>query len=227
MRNSVGSIGLAALAMTLGFAIAWGLFAGDPAWFYTFVPEGLAGERGPGASTESLRAVLFPEETEFAGQLAAFAAFLFSNNTRVALFAFALGVFACVPSFILVLYNGLILGAFAGLYADRGLGYEMFGWLSVHGVTELSAIIIAAGGGFRLGLAVLFPGALSRRDAVRFASRDAAKLAVLAAIMLLVAGLLEGFARQLVQDTEIRILIGWSAGALWLAWFLLAGRGRS
>jgi len=56
------------------------------------------------------------------------------------------------------------------------------------------------------------------------AGRDAVKLALVGALMLLAAGLLEGFARQLIVDTEIRLLIGWSAGALWLAWFLLAGR---
>lgn len=226
VRDSAGAIGLAALAMTLGFFMAWGLFAMDPAWFYTFVPAGLAGERGPGASTEMLRSVLFPEETEIAGQLGIFAAFLFSHNTRVALFAFALGVFACVPSFLLMVYNGLTIGAFAGLYADRDLGYELFGWLSIHGVTELSAIIIAAGGGFRMGLAVLFPGGLTRKDALRSAARDAAKLAILSAIMLFVAGLLEGFARQLIQDTEMRILMGWSIGAVWLSWFVLAGWRR-
>jgi len=227
VRASAGAIGLATLAMVLGFFIAWALFAADPAWFYTFVPAELAGERGPGASTEMLRSVLFDQEAELAGQLGVFAAMLFSHNTRVALFAFALGVFACVPSFLLTVYNGLVLGAFAGLYANRDLGYELFGWLSIHGVTELSAIIIAAAGGFRLGLAVLFPGQMTRKDALRAVSRDAAKLAVVSGIMLLAAGLLEGFARQLVQDTEVRLLVGWSIGAAWLSWFLLAGRGRT
>ncbi|MBO6729654.1 MAG: stage II sporulation protein M [Maricaulis sp.] len=224
MRRSAGAIGLAFLAMTMGFFIAFALFGSDPAWFYTFIPADLAGERGPGASTEALRATLFQSEAQLAGQLGMFAAFLFSHNTRVALFAFALGVFACIPSFLLTLYNGLIIGAFAGLFAERDLGYELFGWLSIHGVTELSAIIIAAGGGFRMGFATLFPGEYSRKDALRIASRDAAKLAIIAAIMLLAAGLLEGFARQLIQNTEMRLLVGWSIGGLWLSWFLLAGR---
>ena len=66
---------------------------------------------------------------------------------------------------------------------------------------------------------------MTRRDALRHASRDAVKLALVAALMLVVAGLLEGFVRQLVQDTVTRIAIGWTIGALWLSWFLLAGRG--
>ena len=224
MRASGLALALAALALMLGGAIGWILFAQDPTWFNTFVPGSLAGGRGPGASTEYLRSVLFDYEGGVAAGLAVFAAYLFSHNTRVALFAFALGVFACVPSFVLLVYNGLIIGVFAALYADRDLGYELFGWLSVHGVTELSAIVIAAAGGFRMGFAALFPGGLTRRDAVRLAGRDAVKLALIGALMLLAAGLLEGFARQLIQDTEIRLLVGWSAGAMWLAWFLLPGR---
>lgn len=227
MRSSLGALALGFLALFLGTFIGQALFATDSAWFYTFVPAELAGERGPGASTEALRAVLFDTEYNLLGHLGAFAAYLFSHNTRVALFSFALGVFACVPSFVLTVYNGLILGAFWGLYAERDLGWELFGWLSVHGVTELSALAIAAAGGFKLGLAVLFPGDLTRKDALRSASRDAVKLALIAALMLLVAGLLEGFARQLITDTGTRVFVGWGIGALWLAWFALAGRRKA
>ncbi|MFY0636330.1 stage II sporulation protein M [Maricaulis maris] len=224
VRRSGWAILMAFAALFLGSWVAALLFNQDPAWYYTFVPAELAGERGPGASTETLRAVLFDTEGNLLAQLGAFAAFLFSHNTRVALFSFALGVFACVPSLLLTIYNGLILGAFWALYADRGLGTELFGWLSIHGVTELSALALAAAGGFRLGLAVLFPGGLTRKDSLRAASKDAVKLALVAALMLFVAGLLEGFARQLVTDTTLRIVIGWGIGLMWLAWFILAGR---
>jgi uncharacterized membrane protein SpoIIM required for sporulation len=227
MRASGGAIALAAIAMALGALIAAALFRQDQEWFYTFVPQGLAGDRSPGASTQVLRDSLFEPFEGVAIQLSVFASYLISHNVRVALFAFALGIFACVPSLVLLIYNGMILGAFAALYADRGLGFELFGWLSVHGVTELAAIAIAAAGGFRLGFAALFPGPVTRRAAVRLASRDGVKLALVAVLMLLVAGFLEAFPRQLVTDTGARLAIGWGVGALWLAWFLLAGRKRS
>ena len=110
------------------------------------------------------------------------------------------------------------------LHVERGLGWELGGWLSVHGVTELSAICIACGGGLMLGMAVLFPGQNTRKESLRLAGRDAVKLALVAALMLFVAAILEGFFRQLVQDTTTRYAIGWTAGALWLAWFMLGGR---
>lgn len=210
------------LVMALGALIGYGLFLQDPAWFHVFVPTGLAGGRGPGASTETLREVLF--EVPEAGGLGVFAAFLFSHNTRIAIFVFGLGAFACLPAILLTIYNGTILGAFLALYVDRGLGWELGGWLSIHGVTELSAICIAAGGGLRLGRAVLFPGPYRRRDALRLAGRDAVKVALVAAIMLVAAALLEGFGRQLIGSTQLRYAIGWGVGLCWLAWFLFGGR---
>lgn len=70
---------------------------------------------------------------------------------------FGLGVFLCVPAILLTFYNGLLLGAFYALHVERGLGSDLGGWLSIHGVTELSAICIACGGGVQLGQRSCFP----------------------------------------------------------------------
>jgi len=210
------------LTMALG-ALAGGLlYFEDPSWYSVFLPPELAAGRGPGSSTSELRAVIYGEHDSEG--LGAFATYLFSHNTRIAIFVFGLGVFLCVPAILLTFYNGLILGAFVALHIDRGLGWDIFGWLSVHGVTELSAICIACAGGVQLGSAVLFPGRRTRAEALRHAGRDAAKLALIAALMLVVAALLEGFARQLVQDLSSRAILGWSIGALWLIWVLFTGR---
>jgi len=230
VRRSAGVIGLASIAMILGGVVGYLLFLDDPTWYNTFVPGSLQGGRTLSSSRADLLAVIYPPDQTALGGLGAFASYLFSHNTQIAIMAFSLGIMACLPSFALAAYNGLILGAFVGLYVDRDLGVDLFGWLSVHGVTELSAIVIATAGGFRLGLAVLFPGRLTRKAALRHEGRDAAKLAIIAAFMLLVAALLEGFARQMITDLNTRIAVGWGVGALWLIYFLFAGRkpaGRS
>ena len=139
MRRSAVYILLGFLCMGLGTLVGYLLFLEDPAWFHVFVPGELAGGRGPGATTESLRQVIFDSHPETIG-LGAFATYLFSHNTRIAIFVFGLGAFACLPAVLLTFYNGLILGAMYALHVDRGLGVELGGWLSVHGVTELSAI---------------------------------------------------------------------------------------
>lgn len=224
VRRSGPALLLAFLALGLGTATGWLLFLHDPSWYTSFMPPGIAGPRGPGASRDELLSVIYNHDKVLLDELSAFAAYLFSHNTGIALFSFSLGVLVCLPSFALCAYQGLMLGVFFALHVERGIGLDLFGWLSVHGVTELSAIVVATAGGFRLGLAVLFPGNLRRRDALRRVGRDAALLAILAALMLVVAGLLEGFARQLVLNLWARIAIGWGVGAFWLAWLVLAGR---
>ena len=226
MRASWPHLLVAGGLMLLGGLVAYALVASDPSWYYSFVPEGLANGRGPGASTERLRESIYGNDG--ASGLASFATYLFSHNTQVAIFAFALGIVAAVLTGLLVLYNGAVLGAFVAIHVEKDLGFDIFAWLSIHGVTELSAIVVAAAGGLVLGQAALFPGQRSRAEALRAVGRQAVHLAVVAAIMLLAAAILEGFFRQLVQDPWWRLGIGWGIGLLWLLWFVLAGRtGRT
>jgi len=223
MRRSWPFILLGFLCMGLGALSGYQLYFESADWYYVFMPAELAGGRGPDATYEALRSVIYDENPDSSG-LGAFATYLFSHNTRIAIFVFGLGVFACAPAVVLTFYNGLMLGAFYALHVDRGLGPDIAGWLSIHGVTELSAICIACAGGLKLGTALMFPGDVSRITSLRLAGRDALKLALVAALMLLVAAFLEGFGRQLVQDIYMRFIIGWGIGALWLIWFLFAGR---
>ncbi len=226
MRRSWFFVLLGFLCMGLGVLVGYLLYLENPAWYYVFMPPSLGDGRGPDSTTEYLRSIIYDADPDASG-LGAFATFLFSHNTRIAIFVFGLGVFACAPAILLTFYNGLSLGAFLALHVERGLGWDLGGWLSIHGVTEISAICIACGGGLQLGAAVLFPGQRTRKDALRLAGHDAVKLALVASVMLIVAAMLEGFGRQLVQDMTTRYTIGWCVGALWLAWFALGGRGRS
>lgn len=212
--------------MGLGVLVGYQLYLENPAWYQVFMPAELASGRGPSSTTEELRQVIYNNSPSTSG-LGAFATTLFSHNTRIAIFIFGLGVFLCAPAIVLTFYNGLILGAFYALHVEHGLGVDVGGWLSIHGVTEISAICIACGGGLQLGTAVLFPGNKTRKQALYHAGRDAAKLALVAAVMLIAAAFLEGFMRQLVQDVAVRYTLGWGIGLCWLAWFILGGKARS
>ena len=226
LRRSWAFILVGFLCMGLGGLTGFLLYLENPSWYFVFLPPELAGGRSPDATTAYLRSVIYSSDADTTG-LGAFATFLFSHNTRIAIFVFGLGVFLCLPAIALTFYNGLGLGAMLALHVDRGLGWDMGGWLSIHGVTELSAICIACGGGIKMGAAILFPGDLTRRAALQRSGRDAVKLALVAAVMLIVAAILEGFFRQTVQDMTARYAIGWGAGLLWLGWATLAGRGRA
>jgi uncharacterized membrane protein SpoIIM required for sporulation len=210
---------LAAAVLTVaGTITAYVLVRRDPDWFYGFIPAQLAAGREPTATTAFLRDTLY-DKSDAHHALATLAAFLFTHNSQVALFAFALGFALCLPTAGLMLYNGCMLGAFLAVFASHGLGFQATGWLMIHGVTELSAVTLAGAAGFSIGWAVAFPGELSRVDAAADAGLRAATVMGGVIVMLFVAGILEGFARQLVVNDIARLGIAGSSALLWALYF--------
>lgn len=217
-------LAVATLCLLAGVVAGFVLTRADPERYFSFVPEGLAGGRDPGASTASLRAALYTEPGNPAEVLTAFSSFLFTHNAQVSILCFALGFAAGLPVIILLLENGLILGAMAELYHSRGLTAEFWAWILPHGVTELTAILLCGAAGLRLGQAVVFPERLSRLENLARQGRAMAAVMAGSVAMLFVAALFEGYFRQLVHDVTARYEMATLVGAFWTLYFLRAGR---
>jgi uncharacterized membrane protein SpoIIM required for sporulation len=118
-----------------------------------------------------------------------------------------------------MIYNGLMLGAFFALHQRQGLAVDFGGWALIHGVTELFAVTLAGAAGFRIGWALAFPGNASRIEALASAGRQAAIVMGGVVVMLAIAGLLEGFGRQLITSTPWRYGIAGATAVIWAAYF--------
>jgi uncharacterized membrane protein SpoIIM required for sporulation len=213
----------AAAILALGTVTGLGLTRGDPTRFYSLVPEEVAADHDPAASTEELRAGL-REKQPAADRLAAFAMALFTHNAQVGMLSFALGFAAGVPVVLLLFYNGLMLGSMAALYADRGLALEFWAWVLPHGLTELLAIAVCGGGGLVLAESLVFPGRHGRLHSLARRGRQAGVLVAGAFVMFLLAGLIEGIFRQTVHATAPRATVAVATALFWTAYFVLAGR---
>lgn len=208
---------IALAVMVAGTAVGWLLVASDTEWYHALVPGQFADTRVPGASAEALRATLFGNQGQNA--MSSFAAYLFSNNAQVAILAFALGFAFGIPSLMLLVHNMAVMGAMLWLYHEAGLTIDFIGWLSVHGTTELFAILLAGGAGLHIGRSMAFPGERSIVQAAAEAGRRAAQVMAGVVLMLVAAAMLEGFARQLIDDTAGRFAVGGFMLAFWLAYF--------
>jgi uncharacterized membrane protein SpoIIM required for sporulation len=214
---------LVALALlVLGAAIGYLLVLRDPAWYAAFVPDALAAGRDPQATTAALQKTLYTGERN---GLSIMAAFLFTHNAQVAILAFALGFAFGIPTVLLLLFTGCMAGAFFALFASHGLGFELGGWMMIHGTTELFAVVLAGAAGLAIGRTVAFPGMRRRSEALAATGKSGAQIMIGVAIMLFVAGLLEGFARQLITNDLVRYAVATTMLACWLAYFYLP-RGR-
>jgi uncharacterized membrane protein SpoIIM required for sporulation len=221
--RAIGPDILIALGMMVaGTVIGWLLVAGNPDWFYALMPAGPGDPRVPGASRAALYHSLFGKSHETG--LAVFAAYLFSNNAQVSILCYALGFAFGVPAILLLVHNTALLGALLWLYHGQGLTWDLVGWLSVHGTTELFAIMLAGASGLHIGRSMAFPGQRAVLDAAAEAGRRTATVMTGVVLMLIVAGLLEGFARQLINATAPRLALGGVMLAWWLLYFF-AWRG--
>jgi uncharacterized membrane protein SpoIIM required for sporulation len=215
-RETLIAAAILVFATIAGFALVWS----SPDWYGSILPDAMAEGRDPMATTAFLKDALYHDYT--GKPLTFFATFLFTHNAGISILAFALGFAFCLPTALLVGQNGLTLGALMALYAQRGLLFPLGGWLSIHGTTELFAVVLAAAAGFRIGWAVMFPGALTRLDAARQAGRVAGAAMAGVVVMLVAAGVLEGEFRQLIRLDWARYAIGLAMLALWLAYFYFA-----
>ncbi|MBP6011452.1 MAG: stage II sporulation protein M [Alphaproteobacteria bacterium] len=202
---------------------AYLLVMAEPDWYGAFVSSDMASGRDPQASTEYLRSTLYdrPDASEALG---VFATFLFTNNAQVAIFAFALGFAFCVPTSLLLAYNGCALGAMFAVFASHGLGFEFAGWILIHGVTELFAVILAGAAGLRIGWSIAFPGERSRLAAAEHSGRQGAVVIIGVVIMLFIAGILEGFGRQLITSDALRYTIAAVSAVAWFTYFYRGDR---
>ncbi len=222
--RAIGRPILLSIAVTVLAALAgYWLTMADPEWYYTLVGD-MAQGRTPASSTEALRKVLYDGAEEDGGELTAFSSFLFVHNSRIALLCFALGIALGAPTLLLLVMNGLTFGSFFALYASRGLGFELGGWLIIHGGTELLAVALCGGAGLAIADAFLFPGQKTRLQSLTERGRVAGLVALGAVVMLAIAGVLEGIGRQVITDDLTRYGIGIGMLVLWALYFL---SGRS
>ena len=213
---------LGALLLALGVACGMWLTLADESRYMSFVGPDMAQGRTPNATDEYLRDMLYSSPEEQRG-LSLFASTLFTHNAKVGIFCFCLGIVAGAPVAILLFANGLILGAMTALYHDRGMGAEFLAWVAGHGVTELGAVALCGGAGFAIAQAMLFPRDKYRVDALAAAGRATAPVLIGSIFMFFIAGLLEGYFRQLVTYVPARWGVATATAIVWGWYFFVHG----
>lgn len=159
-----------------------------------------------------------------AAGLVGFSTFVLTNNIRVTLTAFALGVTYGVGTGWILAQNGVIFGALTGLAIDAGNGRVFVAAVIAHGVLELSCIVVGGASGLSLGRSILRPGPLTRRESLGREAVVAVQLALGTSLWLVLAGFVEGFASRTGLSWIPTTVIGIGLGVMF--WGLVWIRGR-
>ncbi|RYD70474.1 MAG: stage II sporulation protein M, partial [Sphingobacteriales bacterium] len=143
------------------------------------------------------------------------------NNIMVSFRAFASGIFLSIGPVLMMLYNGIMVGSFEYYFFSMGLGAESVLVIWIHGVLEISAIVLAGGSGLVLGSGLLFPRTYTRLEAFILTAKDASKIAIGIAPIFLVAAFFEGYITR-HTDMPLWLSIGiLSASSIFIIWYVI------
>ena len=180
-------IAASALIFFLAAAVALTVSLANPSYTAVFLPEGYKDITASDLrmseedlDAENSRAIVMSNS-------------IMVNNIRVALLAFALGITLGIGTVYLLVFNGFMLGALASFAVQGGTTVFFLSLILPHGVWELIAIFISGATGLRIGLSLFRPGPYSRGGALLAAARASLPMMAAVVIMLVVAGIIEGF----------------------------------
>ncbi|HST57279.1 MAG TPA: stage II sporulation protein M [Longimicrobium sp.] len=216
-------IAIASALFYLPALLSFAALRGEPQLAREILPAVLL-DRAEEAAEKEARGEGYVEETEIL--MPALATSLVRNNVQVTFIAFAGGVLASVGTVYILIMNGVMLGAVAGAFSNEGQSLQLWTFVLPHGIIELTAICIAGGAGLWLGSAILFPGRRTRREVLVTRGREAVSLIGGTAIMLLIAGMIEGFISPSDLPREIKLLFATLFALAMVSYFAFAGHGR-
>jgi len=156
------------------------------------------------------------------------AGFYAKHNTSIGLQCFSWGLLV-VPGMLVTMFNAISLGAAFGYMARPEMGAtgdHFFHFVTAHGPFELTAIVLSAGAGLRLGLSWMMPRGLSRSSALRQAGREVLPVVGAAMVMFFLAALIEGFLSPSGAPYAVKATVALVSSALLTFYFVVLGFPR-
>jgi uncharacterized membrane protein SpoIIM required for sporulation len=192
-RRQWRAILMAALFMMVPAFLAYATILANPSSAPLFVPNRVIQQVQERAKKKIITG--WGGNNDFEGLLAspAISSYIMANNIRVSLGAVALGVTMGIGTAIMLVTNGILLGGLSAVATNLHVDLLFWAVILPHGILELTAISIAGGAGFLLARALFAPGPLLRSDALRLAGKEAVQLLCGVVLLLVIAGLIEGF----------------------------------
>lgn len=197
-RLEKAAILAAAAAFLLGTLFGFGAVMVKPAHAGRLIPQDFFTE-SPRERVERIEQG--EERIDTAEEALLFGASLYTHNIQVSFLAFSLGATTILGGLAILFYNGVILGAVFASYLLDGVSLFFFAWVGPHGALELPAIVFGGAAGLRAGQALLLPGDRSRAGSLREAFPSVWRMMAAAALVLVMAGLIEGSFSQFSAKT--------------------------
>jgi uncharacterized membrane protein SpoIIM required for sporulation len=162
------------------------------------------------------------------GESILMAGFYIRHNTSIGLKCFAGGLLV-IPGIFITMYNAAYLGASFGYMArpEVAAGENFFHFVTAHGPFELTAIVLSAAAGLRLGLAWIHTRGWSRGASLQRTASEAMPLMGTAMILFFLAALIEGFLSPSAAPYAIKAAVATLSSMALMYYFVILGYPRS
>lgn len=132
---------------------------------------------------------------------------IMTNNIRVAFLAFAGGITFGLLTVYVLIFNGILVGALAGMFWHTGLTYQFWAYIVPHGIIELTAIFIAGGAGLLMGYKLIAPGPYTRGYQLKTQAKRSVQLLIGTIPLFIIAGIIEGYITPSTISLELKYVV--------------------
>ena len=177
------------------------------------------------------------QHTEYLDRIP-YVAFYAYNNGGIGLKCFALGAVGCLPGLFILLSNSIVLGCSFGYMQSVDVSSaattNFLEFTTAHGPFELTAIVLAAASGLRIGYGAIMTGGHARYDSIRRSAIRAFPCVVLSFILFCAAATIESFVSPIehnwaesisLSSIAIKRIVAYLSTAILFFYFGVLGLG--
>lgn len=147
--------------------------------------------------------------------------YIMYNNISVSLRAFVFGITLGLGTIYVLFINGTVLGALTGLVYLYGDPVNYWSLILPHGIIELTAIFISGAAGLIIAKSILLPGEYTRRYSLVDGAKKAISLIIGVIVMLVIAGIIEGFFTPLKISEATKLIFAALTGIVLTLYFAI------
>ncbi len=213
---------LADRSLWLAFALFWGVFLLSMALAYSSRDYTVAvlGEAQLVGLEQSFSERISGRQSSASGLMTGFYVI---HNAGIGLQCFASGLLCGVGGLFITVSNAVQLGAAFGHMATVSQRANFFEFVTAHGPFELTAIVLSAAAGMRLGFSLVATGGLSRAASLRRAVDQAAPTMGVALALFCMAALIEGFVSPSAAPYAVKAAVGVLSAGILLFYVVVLG----
>lgn len=167
-----------------------------------------------------------PVEGRRSSEASFMAGYYIWHNTGIGLRCFAFGLVFGIGGLYTLVFNAALLGATFGHMSNLPQSENFYHFVTAHGPFELTAVVLSAAAGMRLGFSLVDTRGLARMASLRRAAQEALPVMCAAMILFLLAALIEGFLSPSSAPYWIKALVAVFSAGMLMFYFVMLGYPR-